>query len=245
MKVIVIPDIHLKPWIFDRADEIMKKEMADRAVCLMDIADDWGMELHIKRYEESYDRAIAFAKAHPNTLWCYGNHDVSYVWGKLETGYSAYAEATVRSKLKELEKTLPGPAQIAFVHRIEKVIFSHGGITTDFVRWIDGSQSIDLMECGIEDVITAINAVSVEYLWNDISPLWTRPQYGSLEIFRNDEFMQVVGHTPVERVFEKDGVISTDVFSTYRDGRQIGESCMIVIDTETGDYEKHMVNGAP
>ena len=54
----------------------------------------------------------------------------------------------------------------------------------------------------------------------------------------------MVGHTPVEKVFEKDGIISTDVFSTYRDGRQIGESVMIVIDTETGKYEKIEVPGA-
>ena len=29
-----------------------------------------------------------------------------------------------------------------------------------------------------------------------------------------------------------------DVFSTYRDGTQIGESAMIVIDSETGEFEK-------
>ena len=28
------------------------------------------------------------------------------------------------------------------------------------------------------------------------------------------------------------------VFSTYRDGTQIGESAMIVIDSENGEYEK-------
>ena len=54
---------------------------------------------------------------------------------------------------------------------------------------------------------------------------------------------QVVGHTPVEKVFEKNGIISTDVFSTYRDGRQIGEPAIIVIDTETGKYEKIEVLG--
>ena len=241
MRVLVIPDIHLKPWIFDRADELMKTGSAEQAVCLMDIADDWDMELHINRYEETYDRSIAFAKAYPDTLWCYGNHDVSYDWGKLETGYSVYAEATVIRKLKELEKVLSDPSQITFVHRIGRVIFSHAGITTDFVQWFDESHGTSLIDADIDDVITVINTSSGEYLWNDISPLWARPQYGSSEIFRNDEYKQVVGHTPVESIFEKDGIISTDVFSTYRDGRQIGESCMIVVDTETGDYEKHPV----
>ena len=47
----------------------------------------------------------------------------------------------------------------------------------------------------------------------------------------------------MKEIFEKDGIISTDVFSTYRDGTQIGESAMIVIDSETGKYEKIKVPG--
>ena len=78
---------------------------------------------------------------------------------------------------------------------------------------------------------------------NNASPISLRPQYETREIFRADTYKQVVGHTPVEKIFEKDGIISTDVFSTYRDGRQIGESAMIVIDSETGKYEKVEVIG--
>ena len=51
MKVLVIPDIHLKTWIFDRAEDIMKSGKADRAVCLMDIPDDWGKEYDLGLYE--------------------------------------------------------------------------------------------------------------------------------------------------------------------------------------------------
>ena len=47
MIVLVIPDIHLKPWIFDRAEEILREGKADKAVCLMDIPDDWGKELSV------------------------------------------------------------------------------------------------------------------------------------------------------------------------------------------------------
>lgn len=99
MRVLVIPDIHLKPWIFDRTEKILRDGKADRAVCLMDMPDDWNMEFQIERYKETFDRAIAFAEDYPDTLWCYGNHDVSYSWGRLETGYSPYAERTVMSKL--------------------------------------------------------------------------------------------------------------------------------------------------
>ena len=44
MKVLVIPDVHLKPWIFDKADELIKDGSAERGVCLMDLADDWNMK---------------------------------------------------------------------------------------------------------------------------------------------------------------------------------------------------------
>lgn len=115
----------------------------------------------------------------------------------------------------------------------------HGGLTADFLRWLNK----DLLDADIEEVIAAVNDAPHDYLWNDESPLWFRPQYETREIFRADIYKQVVGHTPVERIFEKDGIISTDVFSTYRDGRQIGESAMMVIDSETGKYEKIEVMG--
>ena len=143
------------------------------------------------------------------------------------------------SKLEELENSLKSPAQIGIMHRIDNVLFSHGGLTADFLKWLDE----DLMFADIDDVIAAGNDASQDYLWNDASPLWFRPQYETREIFRADTYKQVVGHTPVEKIFEKDGIISTDVFSTYRDGRQIGESAMMVIDSETGKYEKIEVMG--
>lgn len=239
MLVLVIPDIHLKTWIFDRAEKILRDGKADRAVCLMDIPDDWNMEFQIERYKETFDRAIVFAVDYPDTLWCYGNHDVSYSWGRLETGYSPYAERTVMSKLEELENRLKSPVQINIMHRIDNVLFSHGGLTADFLRWINK----DLLDADIEEVIATVNDAPHDYLWNDKSPLWFRPQYETREMFRADTYKQVVGHTPVEKIFEKESIISTDVFSTYRDGRQIGESAMIVIDSETGKYEKIEVMG--
>ena len=239
MRVLVIPDIHLKTWIFDRAEAILKAGKADRAVCLMDMPDDWNMEFQIEKYRETFDRAIEFAKTYPDTLWCYGNHDVSYPWGRLETGYSPYAERTVMSKLEELENSLQDSSQIAIMHWIDNVLFSHGGLTVDFLRWLNE----ELLGADIDEVVAAVNDASQNYLWNDESPLWLRPQNRTVNAFRNDTYTQVVGHTPVEKIFEKDGIISTDVFSTYRDGTQIGESAMIVIDSETGKYEKIKVPG--
>ena len=70
MRVLVIPDIHLKPWIFKKASEHLDNKVVDRAVCLMDIADDWNREMDIELYKETYDAAIDFAKTYPETLLC-------------------------------------------------------------------------------------------------------------------------------------------------------------------------------
>lgn len=76
------------------------------------------------------------------------------------------------SKLEELENSLRDPAQINIMQRIDNVIFSHGGLTTEFVKWLDE----DLLDADIDDVISAVNDASQDYLWNDESPLWIRPQ---------------------------------------------------------------------
>lgn len=80
MKVLIIPDVHLKPHMFRNADILMERGVAEKAVCLMDIADDWEQQYNVALYEETYDEAIRFAKKYPDTLWCYGNHDLSYLW---------------------------------------------------------------------------------------------------------------------------------------------------------------------
>ena len=59
-----------------------------------------------------------------------------------------------------------------------------------------------------------------------------------MKLFRGEKYTHILGHTPVEELLLKHGVISTDVFSTYRDGRQIGEKAFAVVDSETGTFEK-------
>ena len=233
MKVLVIPDVHLKTWIFDKAENVLKSGKADRAVCLMDMPDDWDMEFQIDRYRAIYDRAIAFAKDYPDTLWCYGNHDLSYPWGRLESGYSPYAERTVMEKLEVLENSLKNSSQINIMHRIDRVLFSHAGLSTEFVK----SLNKKLLDADIDEVLRSVNTASQDKLWNDESPLWLRALDVRRKAFRGEKYKQVVGHTPVEKIMEQGGMIFTDVFSTDREGTQIGESAMVVIDSETGEYE--------
>ena len=134
MKVLVIPDVHLKPRMFQRASELMKETESDLAVCMMDIADDWRQQFNLDLYIQTYDAAIDYAKEYPETLWCYGNHDVCYLWNQRETGYSKIAPWTVCEKLRILRELLPNERQLAYLHRIDNVLFSHGGLADAFVR---------------------------------------------------------------------------------------------------------------
>ena len=114
--------------------------------------------------------------------------------------YITHYLRTVISKLEELENSLRNPAQMNIIHRIDKVIFLHSGLTADFLKWLDE----DLLDDDIDDVIAAVNDAYQDYLWNDVSPLWHRPKYGTREIFRADTYKHVVGHTQVEKMFDNE-----------------------------------------
>ena len=54
MKVLVISDVHLKPWIIETAGQMMERHGFDNAVFLGDFADDWDRERNIDLYKETY-----------------------------------------------------------------------------------------------------------------------------------------------------------------------------------------------
>ena len=232
MKVLVIPDVHLKPYMFHQADELLKQGVAERAVCLMDIPDDWGSENNIGLYVETFDAAIVFAKKYPDTLWAYGNHDLCYMWNERESGYSPMAAWTVQEKLLELRRALPVGHEIKYIQKIDNVLFCHGGVLDYFVKGTVPSSAYH----DVDEVVSRINEFHHDFMWNDISPIWFRPQFSAGEMYKSSEILQVVGHTPVDTIYRKGNVISCDVFSTYRDGRPIGTGEFPVIDTETWEF---------
>ena len=209
--------------------ETMKEIKPDRTICLMDIADDWRQQFNLDLYIQTYDAAIDFAKEYPETLWCYGNHDVCYLWNQRETGYSIIASLTVCEKLRILRETLPDEKQMAFIHRIDDVLFMHGGLTDAFVhRYLPGSKYHD-----VDAVVRMINRFGYTEMWLETSPIWYRPQLYEGKMYKPKKLLQVVGHTPVEGIERTGNVISCDVFSTYRSGAPIGPQEFPVIDTVT------------
>ena len=233
MKVLVIPDVHLKPWMFDRATEIMKSGVAEKAVCLMDIPDDWGQEYNLGLYEDTFDAAIRFQKAYPDTLWCYGNHDLSYEWLQYESGFSSMAIPIVNAKLGALRRGLSDKSQMTYIHRIDDVLFLHGGLTHAFVKYYANDVDYD----DTDAVIEKINLLGRNEMWDDASPLWFRPQFYNEKMYKESDLLQVVGHTPVMQIDRLGNVLSCDLFSTYRTGDPIGTEEFLLIDTETWEHE--------
>lgn len=233
MKILVIPDIHLKPWVFDRAKEIMDTGAAEKALCLMDIPDDWGQEYNLGLYEETFDATIRFQKSYPDTLWCYGNHDLSYEWLQYESGFSSMAIPVVNEKLSALRRELPDRSQMAYIHRVDDVLFLHGGLTHAFVKYYASDVEYD----DADAVIEKINCLGRDEMWDDASPLWLRPQFYYEKMYKETDILQVVGHTPVEEIDRIGNVISCDLFSTYRTGDPIGTQEFLLIDTATWEYK--------
>ena len=232
MKTLVIPDVHLKPWMFERASELMKENQISQAVCLMDIPDDWEQQFNLDLYAQTFDAALAFAAGHGNTLWCYGNHDLCYLWDRRESGYSPMAQLTVCEKLRKLRESLPDDTQLAYIHRIDNVLFSHGGLDDWFVKQYVPSKYYN----NVDAVIGAVNELGARELWTNRSPIWLRPQIEGIKLYKPRKMKQVVGHTPMEKITKVNNLISCDVFSTYRDGTPIGTQELLIVDTVTGEY---------
>lgn len=234
-KVLVIPDIHLKPVMFDKAEKYLSSGEADFAIQMGDMVDDWGEEFNISLYDRTLMRAIKFQKDHPNTLWVMGNHDYGY-WhpdmGVKESGHSKFQEGNTLSLLQELERQ-GGEQKI--MHVVDNVIFTHAGLTETWVK----RQKL-LIEAGWGDFETAdllrlVNFAAPAELWLEESPIWARPQVDEYDMYPAK--LQVVGHTPMKTPTERWGVLSTDVFSTYRNGAPYGDQQFVIVDTQTGEWK--------
>ena len=164
-KAFIIPDVHLKPWIFERASELIEKNNFDNIVMLGDLVDDWFQERNIELYEKNFDAIMNFIEKYPDTLYCFGNHDVSYLWNAYESGYSAYARDIVVEGINKIVYTLP-EGNSAFIHRIDNVLFSHAGLTQQFVlRHFGHGEKTD-----IDYMIEKIKKMG-RILWEDDSPI--------------------------------------------------------------------------
>ena len=221
-KILVIPDTHLKPKIFNLADKIMRENKVDYAIQLGDNIDDFYC--YDDQYRNHSARMLQFFQDHPNTIWLWGNHEISYLINRPVTG-NLYCGKQYAHLYKE-------NFHPKFVHLDGKIVFSHAGIFQEFIN------ANNLENCkNTNELISKINELDYIAFWQDNSPIWARPQYTKLT--KNKElsnYTQVVGHTPIKNIVKHDGIISVDTFSTNW-SQKFGSEQMIIIDTENLSFK--------
>lgn len=232
-RVLVISDCHLKPWMYQCAEVIAdKRDLGiDFIVSLMDIPDDHGQFLNLERYQDTYNAVLHLAQKYKEkAIFVWGNHDFAYYKNLRCSGYSSAAHSIVTRSLSRLMCE----TDIKMIARIDNILFSHGGLKKSFVdAYIDYCDNDD-----IDEILNYLNNLQDIDYWQDFSPLWWRPSYESDPIgFRQDKYVQVVGHTPCNSINRKNNIISCDVFSLRKDGSKIGSEEFIIIDTITTEYE--------
>ena len=136
--------------------------------------------------------------------------------------------------MKKLQKALPDPCQMNFVHKIGNVLFSHAGLSADFVHRYCTGKGIHGQD--VAAVLQVINSLTAKDYWMQDSPIWVRPQITGQAMYNPSGTVQVVGHTPVKAVMQSDGVISCDTFSRARTGHPFGNQEFLVINTQTCLY---------
>lgn len=233
MKILVVPDIHLKPGVIDRAQGLMIARKFDKAVFLGDFVDDWGRGFDLKLYNKTFDALEDFLEHYPDSLICWGNHDISYIWKEPQSGYSYSAQQTVEDRLEQLYAKYKN--NLSFVHVVDNVVFSHAGITQKFINRLnhkfEGCSSM-------EDIAFTINSFKALEMWQDDSPLWARP-----DLYTNywsKGLLQIVGHTPVAfpSFHEPKDILFVDTFSTYQTGELYGNQKFVGVDSETKEWEE-------
>ena len=224
-KIFIIPDVHLKPWMFDKASRLIAQDSYDAIVFLGDLVDDWNQQGNEKLYNQTFDEAEKFLKIHQNTFFCYGNHDVSYLWGRTESSFSWSMRELIKERMPKLTACLPSE-NVGFMHIIDEVLFSHAGLTKDFVAEHFGLDT----DLSIENIVSQINEMDDRLLWHDNSPIWARPQNCRWEMF--SEVFQIVGYAPVTEPLLEDNLLTLDTFSTYSNGSPLGNEKFVWFDTE-------------
>ena len=231
MRVLVIPDVHLKTWMFEAAEKVAKQEHPDAIVLLGDLADDFGCKNNPNRYVETIDAAIEFYHRHPETYLCLGNHEASYLWDR-ETNATAYhARSTAKTQCNRLVYDGFDSEHFAVAFQFDNVIFSHAGISEEyFAAYLKKKGERHVSD---EEVIRRVNALGADELWRYGSPIWYRPSGIQKfdQMYGADRLLHVVGHTPVKTITEWCSTLVCDTFSTQPNHKPVGDQTFALVDT--------------
>jgi len=218
MRILVCGDLHCKPYILESA---LKATDWDLFVFIGDACDNWGatqednlkiLNLLLEKKQEYGDKFI----------WLLGNHD----WGYYDTsvrmsGHILAGEANVHYFLKETIDSWD------LFYAKNGYVFSHAGISADFLPLTRDISYKELKSSpGINN---PLNEVGPACGGDSYTPslLWARPE--EVVALPTDN-IQIVGHTPVEKITIENNLVVCDTFSQYSTGKFIGDQSLLLID---------------
>ena len=196
MKTLVIGDIHGKSiW-----QDIVNKEQADRIIFLGDYVTTHGYETP-KQQVDNLKNIFEFVENKRaegiEVILLRGNHCMQmlgYDWAECSGWDQELYELLVPLKQKYLDMT-------QWIYRDNDIVFSHAGISTEWMEWIAGIKSVDEINDLPPSEIFGFTPCKIsDYCGTSPTqpPTWIRPQ--TLIEYMPEGITQVVGHTPIEFV---------------------------------------------
>lgn len=214
MKTLVVPDIHLKLYMIEKIKEVTKEYNVDEVIFMGDYFDDWGETSNDNLYLDTIKTIKEYKeecdKENIKTHFLIGNHEISYIKNTPihHSNHSDVIGVAIRDFLKEMKPTV--------AYKSQGWLFSHAGILKD-KKWYYLP-------------FTEYNLKQIKELDKDNSPLWLR----SFEI--DVKGKQIVGHTPVKRLYRNNDWWYVDTWSTYSDKSRYGDQSLIIV--EDGEIMK-------
>lgn len=227
-KVLVIPDIHTKTWIVDKALKIAERIRVDKIVMLGDYFDDWDATEKTERATLSYMKDLL--KKHTNIIPLYGNHELSYMGYPCSGHHHNVAE--------EINAAIKDDYRFLYAVGIDGVLYTHAGVLQSWLRnnkivnentlryRLGTDSGAVLLEEKINGLpnLKALSQVGAERGGKDPAP---GPLWADFRELINDELptvKQVVGHTPISNIECVGNVWFCD---TYSNGNQSNEFLLV------------------
>lgn len=192
-------------------------------VFIGDYFDPYTYSIPYEKCRENFCEILDYKNSHPRTVLLIGNHELHYLlYGEIGERYSRFDEEhaiEIQGLLKENATFLDG---IAFSVN-NKFLITHAGVSNYWYhRWFGryGGQTPDEVAAKVNDMweIDVRPFLVHENMkfsnvsdGPNLSPLWIRPaQLEKYNLFEEQPYLQVFGHTPCDIIEEKDGLICVD-----------------------------------
>ena len=207
MKALIVPDVHMKlDEMLPHIERHWNEHQPDILVFLGDYFDEWGKTGDDDAYLRTVDQLRCIDEHYP-TIFLLGNHDIPYLMDEPQHYSSDSFE--IHQAIKDCLLSL----NPYITYEVDDILLVHGG-------WIETPTDRQRLQW--------LDIPQVEKHWlmhNTDGPLWVRPDI--LAHCSHVRQPQIVGHTPTKQVqvfkTPESQFITTDTWSTYRDGRPIGD----------------------